>query len=738
MRIDVTPPRLDASFEDPATLIVDIYNASDIIQGFTVEVDGLPPGAWRAEPSPISLFPEARDTVVITVTVPQRFPAGAHVLHVRVLATTDMSVVRTVEVVLDVKAYREARVALTPQSVTGRARATFVATVHNDGNVPLGLRLHGSDQEGALRFDVADEAVFVEPGQEAALPVAVRGRRPLVGTPKTRMLTVGVSDGQPDGITTAALATFAQKPWVPRSVLIVAAVLVPVAVLAFVLTRAVGTVVDSAAEQEQARVAAGQAAEAAASAAIVNAEPGSIQGLVLAGDAPADDAAVRLVVAASDPVERGREVGDVVAHAGTGPDGTYTLPDVTTPASYQVVFTREGFAQEAVEVELGVGEARSGIDAVLRSLDGAISGVVLGEEGPVGGATVTATDGLNQAETTTVTDGDDVGAFTIGDLPTPGTYALSASAPGTLTLATSVTLEAGEQLTDVVLSLPTHLQRVSGTVRDPDGEPLGEVAVTAHPAPDAAGPAAAEQATAPGPGPLATTATAADDAVGTYALQLPAPARYELRFERPGYVPATRLVGLTAEEEAGEVDVVLAPRNATVTGTVTIVDRPGACPAPPCLVGDTEVVATRGGEERATRTATAPAGAYVFEDLPPGTWTLRVAGTDRLAPMTVLVELQPGALVSADVALEGVPGTVTVVPTGSPGLLPSGSCGEVALRDAEGAALPAHPDRPLDRQTEFTGLRTPDGYTVTVGDDEPIPVVLAPGGRHTVEVACDP
>lgn len=740
MRVDVAPLRLDVSLEDPAVLTVDIYNSSDIIEGFTVEVDGLPAGAWRAEPSSLSLFPDASGTIAVTITVPRGFPAGAHPLQVRVLTMADQAVAQNVEVTLDVRAFREARVGLSPESVTGGRRASFVATIDNEGNVPLRLQLLGDDQEGALRFEVADPIVTVDPANRVAVPVRVRGRRPLVGAPKPRMLSVSATEGTPDGVVTEdARATFLQKPWVPRSLLVVAAVLAPVAILAFVLTQAVESVIGASEEQEKQRATAEQAAREEEQAAIVNAPAGSISGRVEAADEPAANTVVELVVAASDPVDRGRSVGDVVGQTFSGPDGIYVLPDVTTPASYQVVFTHVGFAREAVDVELDIGESKSGIDAVLRPLDGTISGVVVDEDGPVGGATVTASDGLNQAEATTATEGD-VGAFVLANLPTPGTYVVEATAAGTPPLATSIILEAGQQLTDVTLTLPTGVRVVSGMVRDPDGQPLPEVTVSAHAAPEPAGAAApdAAEAAPAETGPLATTTTAATGAVGSYALQLAAPARYELRFELPGYVPVTRVVTLTAEEDAADVDAVLAPRAARLVGTVTIVERPGACATPPCAVTDVEVVASRGDEERATRTASEPAGVYVLEGLPPGVWTVRVVGNDRLAPKTVLVELRPGEQVTVDVVLEGTPGAIEVLPTGSSSI-PGTSCEsvEVALLDANGDPVPGHPPRTVDSGVTFAGLRTPDQYFVMI-DDDPVSVVLAPGGQHTVEVACTP
>ena len=70
-----------------------------------------------------------------------------------------------------------------------------------------------------------------------------------------------------------------------------------------------------------------------------------------------------------------------------------------------------------------VDPAASGADIA----DGQVTGQVIGPDGPLGGVTITATDGQFSIETVTYTDGA-VGAFTLRNLSAPGRYTVPAEA----------------------------------------------------------------------------------------------------------------------------------------------------------------------------------------------------------------------------------------------------------------------------------------------------------------------
>ncbi len=115
--------------------------------------------------------------------------------------------------------------------------------------------------------------------------------------------------------------------------------------------------------------------------------PASVSGTVTV-PAPAD-ATVALEVSSPD----GALNSAVVSTATTDASGNFTLPSVPSPAEYQLVVTKPGYATATQKVDLGSGEADTGVTLLLQLGDGSVAGMVSGSAGPLGGATISATGG---------------------------------------------------------------------------------------------------------------------------------------------------------------------------------------------------------------------------------------------------------------------------------------------------------------------------------------------------------
>ena len=97
--------------------------------------------------------------------------------------------------------------------------------------------------------------------------------------------------------------------------------------------------------------------------------------------------------------------GAVVRTVPIGADGTFEVADLPSPAVYDLVVAKAGFASAVQRVDVAAGEDRSGIQLSLLTGDGSIAGSVSGAAGPVGGATVVATAGQVVVETVSLTRG---------------------------------------------------------------------------------------------------------------------------------------------------------------------------------------------------------------------------------------------------------------------------------------------------------------------------------------------
>lgn len=236
--------------------------------------------------------------------------------------------------------------------------------------------------------------------------------------------------------------------------------------------------------------------------------------------------------------------------------GTFTLRDLPTPATYTIQVSAEGYASETFSVRLDTAQQATGIEVRLRGGTGSISGsVAIVGEGPIGGVTVTVSDGAASYSTKTLSLGD-IGSYVIEGLPLPGNYTVTFSRPGLATQIRSIDLDAfgGGNRLNVDANLSRATAVIHGTVTDEGSTPLGGVQVTAT------------------TGETTLLTTSAHDPGGRYELRdLPA-GTYTITFERPGSQPRAVLIALSAGEER-ELDVSLTPQ-ASVRGTVTVAGTP--------------------------------------------------------------------------------------------------------------------------------------------------------------------
>lgn len=260
---------------------------------------------------------------------------------------------------------------------------------------------------------------------------------------------------------------------------------------------------------------------------------------------------------------------------------------------------KSGYAPAVAEVDLAGGESRSGVVITLHKGDGSISGTVSTTKGPLGGATIAASDGSSTVSTVSVTTPGSVGDFQLPDLPTPDNLTIVVTAPGFATQTLAVSLAAHQQLTGLSVILVPGTGSVSGTVTS-DGSPAGGVTVTAT---------NGQQ--------TVSTVTLSVGAVGSYQLTgLINPGDYTITFSRSDLTAQTRAVSLSASDGTlSGVDADLVPNTAAVYGTIT---QTGGQP-----VHAVTVELSSGTTDFKVTSADSPTpGAYEIDGLTPGTYTI--------------------------------------------------------------------------------------------------------------------
>jgi hypothetical protein len=342
--------------------------------------------------------------------------------------------------------------------------------------------------------------------------------------------------------------------------------------------------------------------------------------------------------------------GDAVVQSEpVGSDGSFVLAGVPSPAQYDLVVTKAGYATTVQRIDVGAGETRSGVTLTLRQGDGLIAGTVTSADGPLSDVTVSATNGQSTATSVSLTG---TGAFTLRALPSPATLTVVAGKPGFATQTQTLRLAAGQKLTGVVITLSRSAGSLSGNVavRTP-GDPAGGVAVTVTDGTTTIATGTQSQ-------PIGATK------VGDWRVDgLPIPGTYTVTFTRTDLESQTVAVTLDANgkvsegssgvtvTDSGFIKVIMVPATAKLYGTVSQRDADTGKQTP---VGEVTVTVSSGTSSYTVVSASVPrskVGWYELDAIPAGTWTIS-ANFGGTAPTSTIRTFAAGDTVHLPLVLQ--------------------------------------------------------------------------------------
>ena len=318
----------------------------------------------------------------------------------------------------------------------------------------------------------------------------------------------------------------------------------------------------------------------------------------------------------------------------TGDLGAFTLRDLPTPGTYTVTFSREGFATESLSIALNEIVTVEDVSVRLVPAEGTIEGIVRSADGSaLGGATITVSGG-EVSRTTTSASVDIPGSYRLDELPTPGTYTVTFSAPGYISQTRAVDLESVAG-TSAAVAIDAVLVRsvaeVTGTVTAAGVEvALARVTVTN--------------------GVTTYTTITANDPSGVYHLAGIPAGVYTLTVERTGSATASRLISLDAGDVL-DLDIALEPQ-ASISGIIYDDNDGSPIPRAGALV-ELHLVDTFPGAAPVATTTAGDDGSYTFLGLEaPDSYVVAVVAgqNDPTLIASTLVALLPGQQVTdADV-----------------------------------------------------------------------------------------
>lgn len=306
-------------------------------------------------------------------------------------------------------------------------------------------------------------------------------------------------------------------------------------------------------------------------------------------------------------------------------NGSFTITDLPTPGIYDLSLSSPGYTPTSVVEELTGGQSLSVGMVSLSAGAASISGMVTADQSPLGAVTVTATSGTQAYTTTSLTTGA-IGTFSLANLPTPGTYLLTFTKSGYGSQSVTATMKAGKSLAGINVAMIDGPGSVTGTAqaRQPNGSLVGGVVVTLN---------GFSQ-------PVQVVSSSTD---GSYTLAgLPTPGDYTLTFSLDGFSSRTIQANLTSNASVTGINIVLLPRNSSVTGTVS---NPAHSP----LGG---VTVTVGNGTSSTSTVTDSTGTYLVPNLAPGAYTVTFSLVGYQTTSVSIVAPSVGVVLNDSVTLK--------------------------------------------------------------------------------------
>lgn len=236
-RITITPQTVVLEPGTQATFTAEIFNASDVVEEYTVDVVGIERKfKTTVEPAKLDLFPGAAGTVDLTVDVRTLYSAaaGLHKIGVRAIPATAPDSSRVEEATVEVLPVSEILLEAHPQMARVGSAAAFILVARNRGNDRADVEFSGTDSEGAVRFDFDPPGVIIPPGEEVYTVVEARGRRPIIGQDAQRSITFQTITPDPDAPEVLSDVVMLQRPllagiFMTILVLVIAAILFAIA-----------------------------------------------------------------------------------------------------------------------------------------------------------------------------------------------------------------------------------------------------------------------------------------------------------------------------------------------------------------------------------------------------------------------------------------------------------------------------------------------------------------------------
>jgi len=176
--LSLSATKLEVAPGESVEATVTIRNQSQIVDQFSIRIQGLDPTWWTLSTSSVSLFPGDQGEAKLTIHPPKEAEskAGSYSFQVRAVSQANPEEMTEEEAYLVLRGFLVWDVEMSPTKVVGRS-GTYRLTASNSGNTDITLILEGKDPEEALDYTFSHNKVTVPAGESALITLKVSPKK---------------------------------------------------------------------------------------------------------------------------------------------------------------------------------------------------------------------------------------------------------------------------------------------------------------------------------------------------------------------------------------------------------------------------------------------------------------------------------------------------------------------------------------------------------------------------------
>jgi hypothetical protein len=250
IKVTLSSTALEVNAGESVELTATIHNRSQVVDQFTIALEGLATSWYDFSVASVSLFPGDKDQIKVTIHPPKiaETKAGSYPFMVRAISGADQQQSTVAEASVEVRTFAELSADMSPTRLVGQS-GTYVITLTNRGNADVTQSFEASDPEEGLNYTFKPEEVTVPAGGSATVElVAKLKKKPKIDGEKEYPFQVVVKPSGADKFSPEARTLNGQlvyerkarlKPKMPRWLIGVLAG-VAVAIIVIVLLKGCG------------------------------------------------------------------------------------------------------------------------------------------------------------------------------------------------------------------------------------------------------------------------------------------------------------------------------------------------------------------------------------------------------------------------------------------------------------------------------------------------------------------